>query len=133
MKNHMRKPEFIILSAELSSLTGGENTFRTRNLVACLVDLGVKYTPVTGCYEGVEEISFMVMTPDESTFEAVRDLGLKSFNQDSILFRDYTGEAALYYGNGDYQPLGTFKQVTKECAFFQDAYTKVNGAYWIVA
>ena len=132
MKKHLQKPEFVILSAELATNSEAANTMATRNLVSCLVDLGLKYKIVTGCYKGSKEVSFMVMTPCEETFETVKDLGLKSFNQESILFRDYTGDVALYYNNGDYEQLGTFTQVSEEEAENVDAFTKVGNAFWIV-
>lgn len=132
-KKFMQKPEFIILSAELSNLTELENLRRTANLRSCLNDLKLSYKEVDGCYKGSTENSFMVIIPDEATFEVVRDLALKSFNQESILFRDYAGKARLEYQNGDTIELGSFKEVSKEQATSEDAYTVVNGAYWVVA
>ena len=133
MKQFMRKREFVILSAELEGNTVLGNLLATNNLESCLDDLGLQYKQVEGCYKGVSEVSFMVMTPCESTLEVVKDLGLKSFGQESVLFRGYDGRCVLYYGDGGIERLGTFKQVSQSEALQNDAYTLVDGKYWIIA
>ncbi len=125
--------EFIILSAELSTLSINENRNRTVNLFKCLKELGFNFRPIEGCYKGATEISFMVIVKDEAEIETVKDLGLKSFKQDSILFRDYKGETSLIFNNSDIMSIGRFKQVDRSIALQYDAYSVVDNNYWIVS
>lgn len=125
--------EFIILSAELDTLTELENNRRTANLASCLRELNLNHKVIEGCYKGSTEISFLVTFKNEDEYNTIKDFGLVNFSQDSILVRNYKGEASLVYGNGNTVSLGKFKQVSEEEATKQDAFSKVDGNYWIVA
>lgn len=125
--------EFIILSAELSTLGHKENNERSFRLFNCLKDLNINFKPVEGCYKGSSEISFLVIVKDEAEIEAIKDLGLKSFEQDSILFRDFKGNTELHFGSGAVESLGKFKKVPRHEAVHEDAFTIINKEHWIVA
>lgn len=122
--------EFIILSAELDTMSPRNNYQRTELLDSMLQELKFPYKQIQGCYKGSTEQSFMVIVKNEIEYEVVKDFAFKSFNQESILFRDYKGEASLLYQNGKTEVLGKFKQVDDVSNL--DAYSVVNGEYWTI-
>jgi len=122
--------EFIILSAELSTLSARNNHQRTELLDSMLQELELPYKQIQGCYKGSTEESFMVIFKNEEEFEAIKDFAFKSFDQESILVRDYKGEASLLYQNGKTEVLGKFKQVNDVSNLY--AYSVVNGEYWTI-
>lgn len=127
MKKHMRTLEFIILSAELENLHPSENNTRTDRLEYMLNELRLPYKAIEGVYKGVSEASFLVVVKDESEIECVTDLGLKSFGQESILFRDFKGQASLVFNNGITQDIGTFTRTTE----VSECYSIVGGQKWV--
>lgn len=118
--------EFIILSAELSKFTPFDNFNRTIKLKNMLNDLDLPFTFCEGNYNGIRERGFMVIVKDETELEVIRDLGLMTFEQESVLFRDFKGNAKLLYRDGTSQELGKFKQGESN-----EASTVVNGVSWV--
>lgn len=140
MKKHMQLNEFIILSAELSTLSYSENLVRSLRLLDLLHDLKLPFKQIKGVYKGTSEVSFMVVVKDEAEIDTVTRLAFQSFNHESILFRDYKGNAKLIYSNGmtldakgqpSYltQSIGKFKKVNSVEG--EDAYSIVNGEHWL--
>jgi hypothetical protein len=126
MASKLQLKEFIILSAELT--TSNHNDARTARLENMLVDLKLSYKRVEGVYKGTSEVSFMVIVKDEAEIQTITDLGLITFAQESVLFRDLHGNAKLVYKDGE-ENIGTFKQV--DDVINLDAYTIVNNNYWV--
>ena len=124
----MKLNEFIILSAELTRCNERENLLRTRRLEGMLIDLELPYKKVGGIYKGVKEVSFMVVVKDEAEIETVKDLGIVSFEQESVLFSDLLGGAKLIFKDGTKHELGRFKQVNTTN---YDALTVVDGKAWV--
>lgn len=122
--------EFIILSAELDTTTVRSNFYRTELLEFMLQELKLPYKQIQGCYKGSTEQSFMVIVKDEAEYEVIRDFAFKSFNQESILFRDLYGSASLVFQDGTKEQLGKFKQVDNVDNL--EAYSVVDGTYWTI-
>lgn len=118
--------EFIILSAELSVSDEWTNHLRSRRLEGMLIDLQLPYKKVGGVYKGVKEVSFMVIVKDEAEIQTVKDLGLVTFEQESVLFRNFKGNAKLIFKDETSVDLGKFKQ-----GFSYDAMTIVDGKAWV--
>lgn len=121
--------EFIILSAELSTEDNLENAIRTERLAMMLEDLHLPFKVIEGVYKGTSEVSFMVTVKNESEYETVKDLGLKTFGQESVLFRNLHGLAFLVYGNGKLESIGRFQQVND--VEKEESYSVVDGNFWV--
>ena len=119
------KESFVIISAELSTLTPKENELRTRALQRNLDYSEIPYKKVTGVYKGTEEVSFLVITA------GVPWPLVEQFKQESALFVGKEREAILHYNNsfkayGDIkfpERVGTFQVVSEARAKQQDCYT----------
>jgi hypothetical protein len=105
MKKHMLKREFIILSAELDTLSASENKTRTERLRSFLNDLRLPYKTMDGLYE---EDSFLVVVKDEIEIDCIIRLAFYTFSQKTILFRNYQGEASLLFDDGTTELLGKY-------------------------
>ena len=127
-----KKSIVIIISAELSSLQESVNKPRTKLLEDLLKVNSIPYKKSIGCYKGCTENSF-VCAP--KTLKQIEQLGTfsKAFDQDSILFRTSTGGVYLCFNNGDKLRLGDkLVSVSESKAKSQDAYTFVDGRYYVV-
>lgn len=123
--------DLIILSAELESATFSGNRQRTENLRKCLEECGMEFAEAKGYYNGTEETSFVVVL-DTSTnydYETVRDFGLKSFHQESVLFQK-GGESYLVVNDDNtvetMQYVGVLQQVNPKETEGLDNFTIVN-------
>lgn len=122
----------IILSAELSTLGTSENIMRSFDLMQWLELSGFKFGQSKGCYKGTTERSYVVLVNTQDDINRLQSIAAK-YNQDSILLKDANGLAHLMYGNGTEEVLGRMVGVNKSEALKQDAWTELNGQYFIVA
>lgn len=121
----------VILSAETLNATVEGNRQRTETLRGCLQDCNMNFSQAVGVYKGKEETSFVVVVRDEEEIEALKGFAFLNFNQESILLQDANQEAYLVFNDGETQRLGRLEQVSKEVATKEDAYTILNGQYYI--
>lgn len=120
--------DLVILSAELKSATFSGNRQRTENLKKCLEETGMVFAEARGYYEGTEEASFVVEINNQAEFEMVRDFGLKSFDQECVLYQK-GGESFLVFndeGMESMQYVGVLSQVNPKETDRLDNFTIVN-------
>lgn len=108
--------EFIVLSAELSSLGIAENFNRTKLLKEILIDLNLDFLETKGYYKDknglvTNEQGFLVLSPNESTSETLRLIAFGNFNQESILYRYHDRTASLIYSSGEVTSIGRWREV----------------------
>ena len=96
-----------------------------------LKDHDFKFTTCKGVYKGVSEDSFIVLLDSYNQLEVLQDLS-RVYNQECILYSDSNRMSYLKYPCGKSEKLGVLKQVSKEVAMMQDAYTIVNNNYYLV-
>jgi hypothetical protein len=129
----MQFDRLVIVSAELSDLSSLANDRRTSNLRDCLGELGLGFSRSLGVYKGKIEQSFVVRVTSDSEHELLKDMALKSFEQECILYRDSHGKAYLQYENTEVL-LGELRNVKKENAhLLTNGYTVLNGLYYAAA
>lgn len=99
-----------------------------------LADASVPFKPLQGVYKGKKERSYIVNEKD--MFKVVME-GLVS-NEESVLLlkgMQENGRPAelIYKKDLSHEPIGFFKEATKEYAMQQDNYTHdpVSGAYYV--
>lgn len=124
------KTPFIILSAELSTLNSDENHTRTVRLQGMIEDLGVKHYAANGMYKGTKEVSFFCIPNNSEEMETLRDFALNNFNQESVLIQDSAGICYLEYVDNSIDRLGQMIEV--DSIENLDAYTEINGKYYVV-
>lgn len=112
----------ILFSLDIENNKASMNMYR-------LINKLVQGTLISGAYKGVEETSIMT---DISNYSLVLDIA-HEFNQDSILtITDFTA-VLVYSDNRPDLKIGTgLKEVSKAYAIGQDAYSLINGQYYIV-
>ena len=122
------RKRIVLISAELSTLTGPENEQRTSNLKTLLNNKNYKFNAVMGSYKGSIEHSFIV----DASEDIVGNLkALASyFKQESILVVDEMNKAALHYFNGKVDQLGEMIQVNSISGL--DSWTLVNQLFYTV-
>ena len=130
--NPLNGRPFAIVSAERRIYTGEVNAMRSAELASFLRFLGLHHVDATGSYEGREEESFLVYTPDESALNSVKGLA-RYFAQDSVLTVGTDGAARLWFHDDSGQALGLFRQVSEAKARAKVAWTFVDGLYFICA
>ncbi len=129
----MKQTQFdrlVIISAELQCDTleaYRKNSYRTDNLKACLQDLNMNFTQAQGLYKGYREKSFVVLPKNDVELQVLKDLAFRNFSQESILFRDRYGQAALVYADDSIELLGPIKQVNPKLIEQLESYTVMNG------
>lgn len=121
------------LSAELNTLSDSENQNRTELLERMLIDLKFDYVVAEGCYKGDTEISFIVKTPDVTTFNVLYSIAKNQFDQESVLYVDGDSNAMLMYSeNFGMESIGVYSQVNPKRIEELDAYTIVDGSVYSV-
>lgn len=125
------QPQTFIISAEREELTKEQNLFRTEQLKQMLIKNKIQYTVAQGCYKGQTEIAFVCIAYYQEQAETIKLLAFTHFKQESVLYIDSNGEASLDYATGYTQMLGGFRQVTESQALASDAYSKVDGRYYL--
>lgn len=123
MNNNVNHLFFI--SAEKSASSNDENKRNTDTLKVKLQREFTSITPVTGCYQGRSEASFMVTV---SFAEVERSKGIleslmREYDQDSIAYVDNERRLTLVYSTGNQEYIG----VLKESPDATDYYTELNG------
>ena len=99
------------------------------SIVGLLRERGVKFQQCNGVYKGVKEKSFLVSAKH-------RDLILeiaKQYKQESVMYSGPDRFSFLEFlkPGGGTLPIGTLKQVSKVEAVNYDAYTEIDGTYYI--
>lgn len=118
--------QVIILSAELTTETTGENNRRTNNLRASLNDVGITFNEATGHYKNTQEASFVCLPKNAAEIETLKDFAFKNFKQESILFQDSNGQAYLIFEDKTEQNIGKLKQVNPKFIEQLENYTVMN-------
>lgn len=123
--------QVVILSAERSELGAAENLNRTNILRGCIDDIGLKFSQAIGVYKGKEEMSFVVLINTLDDIENLKSFAFNNFDQESVLYQDANQEAYLLFGDGTEQRLGVLERTNKDDAIIRDAYTILNGEYYV--
>ena len=118
--------QVIILSAELTTETTGENNRRTNNLRASLNDVGITFNEATGHYKNTQETSFVCLPKNAAEIETLKDFAFKNFKQESVLFQDSNGQAYLIFEDKTEQNIGKLKQVNPKFIEQLENYTIMN-------
>jgi len=136
MRDHTYIP-FIILSAELKTLSKDQNGRRTKLLEGQLMgfrgETGREFHKVVGVYKGDREDSFIVYTSDVKAMQRFAKL----YEQESILVRNGHNDCYLHYVSGDPDEfLGHFREVSRPKAMMNhDSYTIIRDRqkehYWV--
>lgn len=138
----MKHIPFIILSAEHSADDPEANKHATESLARQLAARRLDFVPTRGAYLGVEENSFLVLTPqgeDSPGWDYALSLA-RRYGQESVLGVCSSRIATLYYlapGSGGApvigaRTLGTFERVTPAQAAQLDGWTLYDGQHWAV-
>ena len=131
-----------IISACKSDLPDYFNESRTKLMRHILEDRRISFKEAKGCYKGDSEVSFICHVPSGRDVDLIINLKTQ-FDQESVLFReilhfkDSSGGVYLVFSNiGEplaYQKIGRkLVAVSERVAKSQDAYTFVDGQYFIV-
>ena len=120
---------FLFLSAELEN--NKDNKANTKELESHLMRSGLKFDRVEGCYKGVTENSFRVELSMKD-YSLLSYLAFKLYQQDSVMVVDNENNANLHYGNGHRHSIGKLIQTDEATAKAEDAYSIINGAFYIV-
>ncbi|MCI0560308.1 MAG: hypothetical protein MN733_17620 [Nitrososphaera sp.] len=132
-----RPYNLVVISAERAALDSETNAARTSSLRKKLDANGLGYAVARGRYKGVDEASFVVQVPSAKLGEVLpllRRLG-RIYFQESILevcSRDTVHLVDLTGYKDESQYIGQWREVTAKAAQYRDAYTLVDGRYFIV-
>ena len=124
-----------IISACKSDLPDYFNKSRTSLMRHILENKGISFIEAKGCYKGESETSFICHVPWVRDVHLIKALKAK-FDQESILYRGANGVYLIFSDIGEplkYQKIGRkLVAVPESIAKSQDAYTFVDGQYFIV-
>lgn len=88
-----------------------------------LINAGLAFKDLTGSYKGVKERSYLVLTHNNTAYQAALNLARRC-EQESVLLLDEERNAKLMYLNDMYQiDIGVLTPVSKDEALEQDAWT----------
>lgn len=126
-----------IISAERADLPADQNAWRTLRMRRDL-DLDKRaYSEVDGCYKGVCEHAFMVLTPGGEGSDVWDYLVRKArqWKQESLLHVDANGIASIYMVDTErWGCLGTMRVVDEATAKASNAFTRTqDGRYYVAA
>ena len=121
----------VVISAELSRAAPSLNVMRTGQLERDLINTGLQYCRVSGCYHGTTEQAFVVMCNDLFDVMRIECLGIHKYKQDSVLIVDQNKCLAML----KYADLCTvigrgFEQVDSNKGL--DNYMTVDGETWVI-
>ncbi len=125
---------FMVLSADKPELemTSFERCSRRTWFEHKLAQLGYSFKKVAGSHQGKPEISFIVLADNDEELPALYRLAA-AFDQDSVMYVDANGYAALFDSDGQYLAnLGRFVEVTEDAAQNLDSYTFAGGKYYAI-
>ena len=125
--------DLLIVSAELAG--NKDNMQRTRTLRHCLEDLDLEFLTATGCYNGVEEESFIVFLPltsieeYDTVYKTVCDFAFKNFDQEAVLHQENDMAWLVVNDNGktSSQYIGQMVEVNPKEIERLENFTVVNG------
>lgn len=122
----------VIMSAEKYDKNEIHNAERTIKLKEILDSKGYKYKLALGVYNKIKEVSFIIDTDGrEDVVDQLDKIAEKHFDQESILVTDDEGFARLRYcGTNNYEALGEMKQISRDEALKEYAYTMVDGSFY---
>jgi hypothetical protein len=102
---------FFIFSAHNNDLDTNTNHIRTREAYNVLLDKGINFVCVTGCYNGQREPSFMVFDSEgvESEIKALCEV----YKQESYLVRRKDNTGVLEFLDGKSRELGDTLEVAQ--------------------
>jgi hypothetical protein len=122
----------IVLSAEVASLTTGDNSRRTALLENHLKPYN--YVKGFGVYKGTEEVSFKVKVCQKATVDDLVAVAIHTLGQECVLVIDnVTKSAELHFAHGVTERIGSNLYLTTEHeAKSADNYSIFHGQYWIV-
>lgn len=117
--NHM-----FFISAEKSNRPSMVNNVNSLDLHYQLKREFDSVIPVTGCYNGITEQSYLVSVPfsDVNRAKTVLERIAASYDQDCIAYVDNERVLTLIYSNGNSERIGTLKENPNA----SDYYTEVN-------
>jgi hypothetical protein len=124
---------YFIISAEKAGLEYRDNHRRTGQLQSQIASAGLRFTTVSGMYNGAFEVSLLIH-PNGDPVDTVRKIikeAARNFEQESVLEINRTGHAWLHYtGDGRQEFIGRMtvsKQVDPKKV---SGYTSLpNGGY----
>jgi len=121
----------IIISAHYSSIPI-INAILTEHLRQWLTAGSFEFKECIGCYKGVEEASFIVTFDYRTKFSQLLERAA-NLQQESVLVMhdDFTACRLHYVSDGSQQDLGDFKEVSAAHANECEAFTFVNGSYYV--
>ena len=121
----------VVLSAELTTQTTQLNVMRTGQLERDLINTGLRYCRVDGCYQDTTEKAFIVMCNDLHDVMRIECLGIHKYKQDSILIVDIDKSIAmLKYADACTMIGRGFEQVDSNKDF--NNYMTVDGETWVI-
>lgn len=123
---------FVIISAELAGLTAAENARRSKQLRERLSEEWMGTFPVSGCYKGTRERSFLVpllpydLEPAHKAPQLLRlrAIAAREYDQESILYVDARLWARLIMCSAkEVIDLGRWVETDRATAEARDSYT----------
>ena len=123
--------QVVILSAFQKNLDIAKNVAHSTDLRAFLDNYDMTYKHAIGVYKGDSETSFVVIVENEEQINKLRTVAFKQYNQESILLQDSNQLARLEFSDGTTVELGKLVETTSQIAKQKDAYTFVDGKYYI--
>ena len=123
--------DFVIISAELNTVSKAQNKAATKLLKDWLVEHNYAFKQVIGCYMGASETSFVVCTPTpREVLNLVRKAAL--FDQECILHVDGLSNACLVNSEGS-TPIGKFNEVSGKPETDAWTFDPQTGTYYVVS
>jgi hypothetical protein len=117
----------IIMSAYRAELTTKQNEARHTRLRVDIRSIGGEMVDATGYYKGIQEGSLVVTGLGPESLQVVA----RKYNQESILVVGANSDASLLFDDGSTYELGKFRQVSESDVEGKDAYTIVEGRFYI--
>lgn len=124
----MRQTQFrevIILSAELSTKDTTINDMNTKLLGNSLTTLQINSSLACGVYKGITEASFVTLPKNKDDIQKIKELAFNTYDQESILYQDKSGDAYLIYQDGSKESIGQLRKVNNNKGL--ENYTILNG------
>lgn len=127
----------VILSAEMQLenfyALDLRNKMATDALIKALGLTGLRFMEVTGVYKGVQERSFIVFCNNVFDVLRLECIGLDQLSQECILVLDLEHDTAVLKYQEQALMIGAnMVHVEPLEALCHDAYTIVDGEYWVV-
>jgi len=122
----------VIISAFKKDLGLVDNIDRHSAMRDILEKWNAPYTVVTGVYEGVRELSFVISVPSlTKLIEHAYTVLARDFEQDCFLFSDANRFTSLHFQDFSYKGIGQLQSLPKEVAETLVSYSHDNnGNYW---